>query len=273
MTDTFHNTYSHGHSAGTLAGHRARTAETCAAFLLPLLKPGMALLDVGCGPGSITQGLADAVSPGRAVGLDQSAAAISAACAAFGPLNLEFVEGSLFALPFDDDTFDVVYCHQVMVHLPATKTADAMREVRRVLKPGGVFAAREARADMGGTQWYPHHALLDRTFDVVFARAYAGGATPRNPAALRTHARAAGFAPDAIELSFALEVNDTPDKRAALERQWTARASEPEFVAFARASGMMRDDEIEQLSAVWRAWSANEDAWETMLQIEMVARK
>src|SRR5688572_8059537 len=57
----------------------ARTVTRDAAFLLPYLHPGMELLDAGCGPGSITVGLAEVVAPGGVVGVDLQAAQVEQA--------------------------------------------------------------------------------------------------------------------------------------------------------------------------------------------------
>ena len=66
-------TYLHGHHRSVLSAHSARTAEDAAAFLLPYIEPGMRLLDFGCGPGTITVGLADAVgNRGSVLGIDIS---------------------------------------------------------------------------------------------------------------------------------------------------------------------------------------------------------
>src|SRR3954451_6443557 len=72
-------TYTHGHPASVLRSHRWRTAENSAAYLLPRLRPGLDVLDVGCGPGTITLDLARIVGAGHAVGVDGAAAAVEAA--------------------------------------------------------------------------------------------------------------------------------------------------------------------------------------------------
>src|SRR5437660_8574741 len=128
--------------------HARRTAAHNAAFLLPHLKPGMKLLDTGCGPGSITIGLAEAVAPAETVGIDASADAIEEAralAASRGCTNLRFEVADVYALPFEDATFDAAFSHAVMQHLRDPLTA--LREIRRVLKPGGVVGIADADHD------------------------------------------------------------------------------------------------------------------------------
>src|SRR5436309_15330733 len=111
-----HEKYTHGHAPATLRQHAQRTAEEAAAFLLPELRPGMRLVDVGCGPGSITRGLAERLAPGQVVGLDLSRATLDTARrdgAARGRDNLAYEEGRVSELPFPDASFAVAYADQV----------------------------------------------------------------------------------------------------------------------------------------------------------------
>src|SRR5215470_18535769 len=88
-----HETYTHGHAPAVVRQHGKRTAEEAAAFLLPSLRPGMRVLDVGCGPGSITRGLAESVAPGEVLGIDLSRETLEAAragAAARGLTNLRY---------------------------------------------------------------------------------------------------------------------------------------------------------------------------------------
>ena len=134
--------YTHGHHESVLRSHRWRTAENSAAYLLPHLRPGLSVLDVGSGPGSITADLAALVAPGRVVGTDASADVIAQASADHTAPGLSFEVGDAYALPYDGGEFDVVHAHQVLQHL--TDPVAALREMSRVCKPDGWVAARDA---------------------------------------------------------------------------------------------------------------------------------
>ncbi len=62
--------YTLGYSAGVTRVLQGRTLATCAGFFLPYLRPGMTVLDCGCGPGSLTLEIAERVAPGQVVGID-----------------------------------------------------------------------------------------------------------------------------------------------------------------------------------------------------------
>ena len=113
--------YTHGHHPSVLRSHTWRTAANSAAYLLPSIKPHMHILDVGCGPGTITLDFAALVPEGRVIGIDQSAGVLEQAsegAKARGLTNVEFTTGDVFALKYPDATFDIVHCHQVMQHVP-----------------------------------------------------------------------------------------------------------------------------------------------------------
>src|ERR1019366_8507350 len=140
MTDV---PYTHGHHDSVLRSHRWRTAANSAGYLMPLLRPGASMLDVGCGPGTITSDLAGLVAPGPVIGVDASADVIAEAQALArsdgpGAASLSFEVGDLFNLRFDDATFDVVHAHQVLQHVG--DPVAALVEMRRVCRPGGIVA-------------------------------------------------------------------------------------------------------------------------------------
>ncbi len=145
-------TYTHGHHESVLRSHRWRTVENSAAYVAEHFVAGASVLDVGCGPGTITLDIAGRVRPGRVIGVDSSAAVIEQARAdAANVENVEFATGDIYTLDFDDASFDVVHAHQVLQHVP--DPVGALREMRRVCKPDGVVAARDS--DYSAFTWYP----------------------------------------------------------------------------------------------------------------------
>src|SRR3954469_8993274 len=168
--------YTHGHGDEVLRAYRRRTAENSAGYLLAALRPGLDLLDVGCGPGSITVDLAARVAPGRVLGVDVASAPLEQArgLAARAGGQAEFRVGDVYALEADDDSFDVVHAHQVLQHL--TDPVAALREMARVGRPGGRSAVRAV--DYGPFVTYPADEGLARWLDVYPAVARRNGAEP-----------------------------------------------------------------------------------------------
>jgi ubiquinone/menaquinone biosynthesis C-methylase UbiE len=143
----------------------ARSASADAAFLLPHLRRGMQLVDVGCGPGSITLDLAHAVAPGDVVGIDSQPQAVkqaNAAAAAGGVPNARFDVAHAYALPFPAESFDCAFANGLLMHLSEPRRA--LAEMHRVLRPGGIVGIRDP--DFGGFLFAPATALLARWFTV-----------------------------------------------------------------------------------------------------------
>ena len=141
--------------------HATRTAARDADFFLPHLRSGMRVLDVGCGPGGITVGLAEAVAPGEAVGVDFQSAQVEQAralAAERGVANARFEVGDAYQLPFPDGSFDAVFAHAVLIHL--REPVRALAEMRRVLRPGGIAGVRDP--DLGTVVFTPPTPLLEQ---------------------------------------------------------------------------------------------------------------
>ena len=134
-----------GHHPSVLKAHGNRTATNYASYILPHIRPRDLILDVGCGPGSITIGLAERAPDGWTVGIDYGAEAIEAAKKHIeqinGPKNCEFKTGNAYALDWDEESFDVVHTSQCLIHL--NDPVKAFKEMRRVCKVGGIVGVRE----------------------------------------------------------------------------------------------------------------------------------
>jgi SAM-dependent methyltransferase len=157
-------TYTHGYHA-TSKQMSLRTAETHASFFLPFLKSGLRILDCGCGPGTITVGLARAVAPGAATGIDIAPSEISQArmnAERQGVTNVRFDVASAYELPFPDQSFDAVFSHAMLEHVGEPRRA--LGEIRRVLKPGGVIGLRDSI--LRGHVWHPADPVIDAAFDI-----------------------------------------------------------------------------------------------------------
>ena len=185
-------TYTMGYSEEFQKVLARRSAETSAAHLLPHLEPGLRVLDFGCGPGTISVGLAKNVAPGALHGIDMEASQIEmaqAAAAAGGHDNATFRTGDVTDLPFEDNSFDVAHCHAVLMHVP--DTAAVLAEVKRVLKPGGILSSREMIGD--ATFFEPWVGDLAAAMETFLGLLKANGAHPQMGKELKRILLDAGF--------------------------------------------------------------------------------
>jgi SAM-dependent methyltransferase len=258
--------YTHGHHESVLRSHTWRTVENSAPHLLAHLRAGDDVLDVGCGPGSITADLAARVSPGRVVGIDRSAEVIHQAAAQHAGERLEFRVADLRRLPFDDDAFDVVHAHQVLQHLQ--DPVAALVEMHRVCRPGGIVAVRDA--DYGAFTWAPEHHQLDRWLDAYRTIARRNGGEPDAGRRLLGWLHSAGFtdvAPGASVWCFA-----TPDDRAWWGGLWADRMTESSIAEQLIDAGLATRAELADMAEAFRDWAADPDGWFLVPHGEAIAR-
>ena len=260
--------YTHGHSAAVLSAHSRRGAADSAAYLLAHLLAGMDLLDVGCGPASITADLAERVAPGRVVALDAASGALEAARATLRDRGLseqvEVTSGDVMALPFEDASFDVVHAHQVLQHL--ADPVGALAEMRRVTRPGGIVAVRDAV--YSAMTWFPEPAGMEQWRSVYMATARANGGEPDAGSRLLSWARAAGFADASASASTWCYA--TPADRAWQSQTWAQRCL-TSFGPRAVELGLADRADLETMAQAWRQWGDSEDAWFVVVHGEVLA--
>jgi ubiquinone/menaquinone biosynthesis C-methylase UbiE len=254
--------YTHGHHDSVLRSHRWRTAENSAAYLLPALGHGVSLLDVGCGPGTITADLARRVAPGEVVGLDRDPGVLAEAAAA-AP-GVRFVAGDVYALPFPDGAFDVVHAHQVLQHL--TDPVSALREMGRVCRPDGIVAVRDV--DMSTMTWFPVDPRFQRWMEIYRAVTRANGAEPDAGRRLLAWARAAGF--ERVRASAAAWCFATPDEREWWSGLWAERVVASRFAEQAMDGGHASGAELAELADAFRSWAEHPDGWFACIHGELL---
>jgi SAM-dependent methyltransferase len=298
--------YKQGYSASTVSNHALRTVDTDAAFVLPYIKPTDRILDVGCGPGSITVGFARYATHGSVIGIDLSdavldmarAAAVgspgddgvtssaggSGGCDSTGRSRkpggaISFVKADAVAgLPFPDAEFDVVYASQLFPHLQHETSSRALREMRRVLKPGGLLATRDAAE----VHWYPASLGLDcimtqRMLRGIGSENWPGGGMP---ALLRE----AGFDIDAdgtgqgavgkkSSIGLGSTVHFGDEARARFADGFLGRLREGDQYRKSWTEAGITDSEIDEARAALTEWKATADAWYLGTHTEILAWK
>jgi SAM-dependent methyltransferase len=215
--------------------HGRRTADRWAAFLLPHLRPDMRLLDLGCGPGSITAGLGT-----RSIGVDLAPVAVE---------GVPVVRGDGSALPFPDASFDAIFANALLQHV--TDPHAVLREARRVARAGAVIGVGDA--DWDSRLVHPADPLLERGDRIREAVRTAGDV--RVGRRLRELLTTAGF--ERVELTVTGTAAGTADAVAgagAFEASWFEA---PEVVAHVGALGLSEPDEMAAIARAWRRWSVD----------------
>lgn len=227
----------------------------------------MRLLDVGCGPGSITLDLAERVA--EVVGVDGSAAVVEQARSAAGAKGDDttlFEVADAMSLPFDDDSFDVTHAHQVLQHVG--DSVAVLREMARVTRPGGLVAVRDA--DYEAMTWAPAHPGLTRWLELYRAAARGAGGEPDAGRHLLRWCHEAGLSDARASASVWCYADD--DARSWWGGQWQRRALESGFREEVLAQGLGDEQAIADVVDGWRAWTESPDGWFIVVHGEVLAR-
>ena len=259
--------YLQGHHESVLRSHRWRTAANSAAYLLPHLRPGMRVLDVGCGPGTITEDFARHVGPGGSVlGVDSEPSIVDAARVASRSPQAVYQVHDAQRLDLPDDAFDVVHAHQVLQHL--TDPVAALREMGRVCRPGGLVAVRDA--DYAAMTWYPPVPELERWLAMYRQLARGLGAEPDAGRRLLAWAHAAGFAD--VTASASTWCFATAEDRAWWGGLQADRVVESRVAGLALQAGLADLAGLQEIADAWRAWAQCDDGWFAVLHGELLCR-
>ncbi len=259
--------YTPGYSANASQFMAQRTPQSHAAFLLPYLRSGLRLLDCGCGPGTITLGLAVLVAPGEVVGIDQEASQLEQArqqAEQQGRTNIQFQEASLYELPFADNTFDVAFAHAVFEHL--RQPVAALRELYRVLKPGGLIALRSP--DWGGNLVVSQSEEIDDALTYYKRLQTENGGDVYVGRKFKALLRQSGFTSIEFSASYqcykpleligeylALRIENSREVDKAVEKGWATEAA------------------LRQMAEALRQWSQDEDGLFAQAWCEALASK
>ncbi|MFZ0171699.1 MAG: methyltransferase domain-containing protein [Acidimicrobiales bacterium] len=252
-----------------MRSHRSRTAANSAAYLLPRLRPGLELLDVGCGPGTITRDLARLVAPGAVVAIDAATDILDearATCAEGGVDNVEFHQADAEALPFADASFDVVHAHQVLQHVQ--HPVRVLEEMRRVCRQGGTVAARDG--DYHGQIWWPEEPMIDRWLELYSDVARNNGGEPDAGRRLVSWAKQAGFS--SIVSSASAWCADSSELCIWWADLWAERTTSSTLGARAVELGLADTAELGRIADGWRRWATSPDAWLAFLHGEILAQ-
>jgi ubiquinone/menaquinone biosynthesis C-methylase UbiE len=222
----------------------------------------MRLIDCGCGPGSITVDLAQAVTPGEAIGIDLREEALTHGrqlARDRGITNVTFQVANVYQLPFPDASFDAAWACAVLQHLAAP--LEALKEMRRVLKPEGVIGIVDGSSTI--TFRYPTNPLLEALDKLRgLERAYRTG-RPSDALQLRALLREAGFTRTQASGTMATEAGPPA---GTLEE--TRRVAQNHLIQLrgvrgklALEQGWVTQQELEQMAAALMAWGDAPDAF------------
>lgn len=284
MAPSTENRYKLGYTKAVLDVLQLRTAATDAPQLLPHLKTDSKILDVGCGPGSITLDFAKLAAEGSVVGVDISAESIAVARQRIDDYRAQHAAQKLAdttfrqmnvleGLPFADKTFDIVYAGQVFVHLLVgldgrERAMAVMREMHRVLKPGGAVATKDVTA----YHWLPRSHTEGREEVFLRIRKLAYGFAVPPGGEMPSVVAAAGFDPATMTISASTRVISGREEKSYFANMILTRLNAADTRENLSKNGSTVK-ELEEAKATLEAWLKDDLAWQAGLHTQVLAFK
>jgi ubiquinone/menaquinone biosynthesis C-methylase UbiE len=262
--------YTFGYSPTATQIMAARNAKTNAAFFVPHLRTDMEVLDCGCGPGSITLGLAEVVSSGHVLGVDLDASQIDLAraeAAKRGIVNARFDAADVRHLPFPEATFDAVFGHTILMQF--RDSLPVLKEMWRVLKPGGMCGLREPAFD--GNLYDPPEGARQQYLTLFSRLLEHNGSDPKVGKRLSGLLYEAGFS--RVMTSASYEVAGTPETKRLAWEGFARLCEEAEWMKQAISMGWITGGGRDKLAAALRLEGAKPEAFAAMAFGEIIGWK
>lgn len=261
--------YTMGYGPAATGIMAIRTAQTHAAFFLPKLKPGMSVLDCGCGPGTVTIGFAEVVAPGQVVGteIEESQVALARENASERNVsNVRFEVANIYELPFSSDSFDAVFISAVLSNL--REPVRGLREAYRVLKPGGVIGIKEF--DHGGDLFYPLDPALKLYNECYWRLRSENGHDPESGRKVGAFLLDAGFRD--VKMSAFYESKADLEALRGLSEAFAGLLAEGWGDRF-KDRGWATDQAVREMSEAWLKFPKTHGAFYAGAWCEVVAQK
>lgn len=249
----------------------SRTAEKWVGFFLPHLRPGMSLLDCGCGVGSITVDLAERVAPGEVIGvdIDEDQLEIAESLAKErGIRNVRFELASIHMLPFSEASFDAVLAHTLLMHL--SDPLEALRKMQRLLKTGGIIGVSDD--DYSTFVHSPSSPALEKAAEIWPKIVKLNGGSPSYSRGLRSLLREAGFA-QTVGHAVAADYYGTLQGTTRITELFTHLLSDPSMAELITQQGWATQDELGAVLDGIRSWGECPDAFAAVMYCAAVGWK
>ncbi|MCL5260721.1 MAG: methyltransferase domain-containing protein [Gammaproteobacteria bacterium] len=270
MSNVQTNNYKYGYKDFMINFINKRTVEQEAGFLIPYLRDDIKLLDCGCGPGSITVGFGKYIKNGEifAIDIEPSQLELTKKLAnEEGITNIHLEKADICDLPFKDNTFDIVFSHAFLTHIPNYRKA--IQEMKRVLKPGGIIAARDPA--FKDVVIYPDTSEIINAWNFRLKMLSSAGADFSIGKKLRSILSEEGFS-DVVASGTATIRGNKKELDYYIDFI-IGELSESTYITTALANGTITEEEIQEYKNIWTKFRNNPGAFVGIIYCQVIGYK